>query len=83
MKTREFDFVFPPSVQSDLFGYLRPEQQEMMREILRVLKRPAQEDLCCALLDYLESGDLIAPANFTLAAIFNYLTSQWTPLHKI
>ena len=54
---------FPPSPQSDLFNYLRPEQQEFVKPILRVLKKPAQEELCCALLDYLESGEVIPPAD--------------------
>jgi len=77
----EGTFSYPPSVQSELFGYLKPEQQTEIRSILRVLKKPAQVELCYALLDYLESGDLTAPQDFTLASIFNYLTSQWSPLH--
>ena len=51
--------VFPPSVQSDLFNYLKPEQQERLKPILRIIKHPYQEDLCISLLDYLEgSGNL-------------------------
>ena len=48
------DFVFPPSVQADLFNYLKPTQQETLKPILRILKKPAQEELCTALLDNLE-----------------------------
>ena len=33
--------VFPKSVQSDLFNYLKPEQQDFVRPILRVLKKRA------------------------------------------
>lgn len=67
-------FQFPPSVQSDLFNYLKPEQQEFIKPILRVLKKPAQTELCCSLLDYLESGEVIAPEDFTLGALFFYIT---------
>ena len=67
-------FSFPPSVQSDLFNYLKPEQQEFVKPILRVLKKPAQAELCCSLLDYLESVEVIAPQDFTLGALFFYIT---------
>ena len=39
----EGTFQFPPSIQSDLFNYLKPEQQEYIKPILRVMKKPAQE----------------------------------------
>lgn len=67
---------YPPSVQSDLFNYLRPEQQEFVKPILRVLKKPAQEELCCALLDYLESGEVIPPADISLGGMFYYITRE-------
>jgi len=70
-----------PSVQSDLFQYLKPADQTFMRPILRVLKKPAQEELCCALLDYLEQGDIIPPADLTLGGIFIFCTQKLTPLH--
>lgn len=53
-RNHKSDFVFPPSVQSDLFNYLKPEQQEILKPILRIIKRPYQEILCISLLDYLE-----------------------------
>lgn len=52
------DFNYPPSVQVDLFGYLKPQQQESIKPILRIIKRPYQEELCTALLDYLEGHGL-------------------------
>lgn len=55
MKT---DFIYPPSVQQDLFGYLKPEQQATLKPILRLIKRPYQTVLCVALLDYLEGHGL-------------------------
>lgn len=51
-------FSFGPSVQSDLFNYLKPYQQAIMRPYLRLIKRPYQEALCTSLLDYLEGHGL-------------------------
>ena len=51
-------FTFAPSVQSDLFNYLRPQQQAIIRPYLRLIKRPYQEQLCTSLLDYLEGNGL-------------------------
>ena len=73
---KNFDpnFVFPPSIQGDLFNYLKPEQQEAVKSILRVLKKPAQMELCCTLLDYMEQGEATPPQDLTLAAMYMYLT---------
>lgn len=71
---RDPNFEFPPSIQSDLWNYLKPEQQEQMKPILRVLKKPAQCELCCSLLDYMEQGEATPPADITLAAMYMYLT---------
>ncbi|MDO4496743.1 MAG: hypothetical protein Q4B58_02755 [Bacteroidales bacterium] len=61
------EFVFPPSVQSDLFQYLKPKQQEKMRHILRPLKKWAQAELATSLIDFLESGNPVPPTcNCTL-----------------
>ena len=51
-------FVYPPSVQGDLFNYLKPEQQETLKLILRIIKRPYQVMICEALLDYLEGNGI-------------------------
>ena len=51
-------FNFPPSVQVDLFNYLKPHQQAILRPYLRIVKRPYQEQLCTSLLDYLEGHGL-------------------------
>lgn len=64
------DFQFPASVQSALFNYLKPEQQEFMKPILRVLKKRGLEELCTSLLDYLETGEVIPPTD----ALFFYIT---------
>lgn len=62
------------SVQADLFNYLKPKQKEFIKPLLRVLKKQAQEELCTALLDYLESGVIIPPVDFILGALFFYIT---------
>ena len=77
--SKDTNFQFPPSPQSDLFNYLRPEQQEFVKPILRVLKKPAQEELCCALLDYLEKGIELPPVDFTLSGLFIYITRAGMP----
>lgn len=51
-------FSFPASVQSDLFNYLKPHQQAILKPYLRIVKRPYQEKLCTSLLDYLEGNGL-------------------------
>lgn len=65
---------WPPSVQSDLWGYLKPEQREFMQPILRLLKKHAQEELCSSLLDYMESGEVLPPQDFVLGALFFFVT---------
>ena len=51
-------FTFGPSVQVDLFNYLKPHQREAMKPYLRLIKRPFQEELCISLMDYLEGNGL-------------------------
>ena len=75
-KNFDQNFEFPPSIQSDLFNYLKPKQQEFIKPVLRILKKPAQMELCCSLIDYMESGNPVPPADFTLAALFMYLTRE-------
>ena len=50
--------TYPPSVQSDLFNYLKPQQREDLRPYLRLIKPQYQEKLCVSLLDYLEGHGL-------------------------
>ena len=57
-KSEDAKFTFAPSVQSDLFGYLKPQQREALRPYLRLIKRPYQEKLSVSLLDYLEGHGL-------------------------
>ena len=78
-ENKQSGFQFPPSPQSDLFNYLRPEQQEFVKPILRVLKKPAQEELCVALIDYLETGIPEPPITFNLGVIFMYIIHGCEP----
>lgn len=70
---------YPPSVQSDLFQYLNPRQQAFIKPILRVLKRKAQEELCTALIDYLETGIPEPPISYTLGVVFMYVIHNDEP----
>ena len=67
------------SFQSTLFDYLNKEQQAMVRPILRVLKKPAQVDLCVSLLDYLEAGLVDPPTRIPLRGFYYHLTGQDQP----
>ena len=55
---KKTSFQYPTSVQSDLFNYLKPQQQAIIKPYLRIVKRPYQEKLCISLLDYLEGHGL-------------------------
>ena len=66
--------IYPPSIQSDLFAYLKEEQQVFIRPVLRMLKKRAQEELCCMLLDYLETGAVEWSSNILLDSFFTYVT---------
>ena len=73
-REKKDNFAYPRSVQSDLFGYLKPAQQEFVRPLLRALKKPAQVELCCMLLDYLETGHVDWSGNILLDSFFTYVT---------
>lgn len=58
LNSQPSSFEWAPSVQSDLFNYLKPHQQAALKPYLRLIKRPYQEKLCVSLLDYLEGHGL-------------------------
>ncbi len=64
------------SYQSALFGYLTPKQQMAVRPVLRIFKKWAQDELCCALMDYIEKGEETAFDNVMLDCAFCYLTCE-------
>ena len=73
-REKKDNFAYPRSVQSDLFGYLKPAQQEFVRPLLRALKKPAQVELCCMLLDYMETGDVELGNDVVVGGTFIYIT---------
>ena len=56
--SKDATFKWEPSVQSDLFNYLKPHQKAALKPYLRLIKRDYQEKLCISLLDYLEGHGL-------------------------
>ena len=74
------DFRPFPSVQAELFNYLRKEQQEYVRPVLRAFKKKMQEKLCVALLDYMETGKAEIPDNIQLGGAFLFLTRFGLPM---
>lgn len=79
--TKTEGFVWPHSIQTDLFNYLKEEQKEFIKPILRTLKKPAQEELCCALLDYLEQGRVMPPVDIAIGGIFYYCIQKLNPVN--
>ena len=73
-REKKDNFDYPRSVQSDLFGYLKPAQQEFVRPVLRALKKLAQVELCCMLLDYMETGDVELGNDIVVGGAFLFLT---------
>ena len=73
-REKKDNFDYPRSVQSDLFGYLKPAQQEFVRPVLRALKKLAQVELCCMLLDYMETGEVELGNDIVVGGAFLFLT---------
>ncbi len=78
-KREAVDFRPFPTVQSQLFDYLRKEQQEYVRPVLRAFKKKMQVKLCVALLDYMETGKAEIPENVQVGAAFMFLTRYGLP----
>ena len=73
-REKKDNFAYPRSVQSDLFGYLKPAQQEFVRPVLRALKKLAQVELCCMLLDYMETGEVELGNGVGVGGMFIYIS---------
>lgn len=74
VKIRKEGAAYPTSAQAALFNYLKPEQQEFVRPLLRVLKKPAQVQLCYMLLDYMETGEVEMGMDVVVGGMFTYIT---------
>lgn len=70
------DFNYPDSPQSDLFQMLKEEQRNYLQPILRILKKHYQEELCIALLDYLETGIPEPPYTHEVAILFHFVIER-------
>ena len=79
---KESDFVYPPSIQGDLCNYRKPGQQEILKPILRIVKRPYQVELCISLLDYLE-GFGIQPMSNPLLDLMQKSIIKSCDLHPL
>lgn len=77
--TKPSQFKFPPCPQMDLYNYLKPEQQEVIRPILRGMKKSHQVELCIMLLDYMEFGEIFFSNNPLIDGMFIYLTRYNMP----
>lgn len=67
---------YPPSVQVDLFNYLKPHQQKALKPYLRIVKRPYQEKLCTSLLDYLEGNGLNTQEEPVLSMLQEHIVQE-------
>ena len=67
---------YPPSVQVDLFNYLKPHQQKALKPYLRLIKRPYQEKLCTSLLDYMEGNGLDTLEEPVLASLQEQIVQE-------
>ena len=73
-KRKKYGVAHTQSVQADLFGYLKPAQQELVRPLLRALKKPVQVELCYMLLDYMETGEVEMGNDIVVGGTFIYIT---------
>ena len=76
------------SEQRKLWNYLKEDQKIRMAEVLKPLKKGAQENVCVALVDYIETGVMQMPEGFLESALCEYLTNKNSkyciiPLKKI
>lgn len=64
------------SEQRKLWNYLKEDQKRRVAEVLKPLKRGAQESVCVALVDYIETGVMQMPEGFLESALCEYLTNK-------
>ena len=75
---KEIDFV--GSIQEVLWNYLGEEQQRRVAMVLGSMKNGSQQKVCLALVDYMETGEMVLPQGFLESAICEYLTNLASPL---
>ena len=57
------------SIQEVLWNYLGEEQQRRVAMVLGSLKKGSQQEVCTALVDYIESGRMVMPKKFLGCAV--------------
>ena len=68
------------SIQEVLWNYLSEEQQRRVAMVLSSLKKGSQQEVCTALVDYIETGRMVMPKKFLDSAVCEYLTNPASPL---
>ena len=68
--------MFWISEQRKLWNYLKEDQKRRVAEVLKPLKKEAQESVCVALVDYNETGVKQKPEGFLESALCEYLTNK-------
>ena len=74
----KIDFV--GSIQEVLWNYVREEQQRRVAMVLGSLKKGSQQEVCVALVDYMETGVMVMPKKFLDCAVCDYLINPVSPL---
>ena len=62
--------------QRKLWSYVKEDEKRRVGEVLKPLKRGAQESVCVALVDYMETGVMLMPEGFLESALCEYLTNK-------
>ena len=75
---KKVDFV--GSIQEVLWNYLGEEQQRRVAMVLGSLKKGSQQEVCVALVDYMETGRMVMPKKFLDCAVCEYLINPVSPL---
>ena len=75
---KEIDYI--GSIQEVLWHYLSEEQQRRVAMVLSSLKKGSQQEVCVALVDYMETGVMVMPKKFLDSAVCEYLTNPASPL---
>lgn len=68
------------SIQEVLWNYLSEEQQRRVAMVLGSLKKGSQQEVCVALVDYMETGVMVMPERLLDSAVCEYLTNPVSPL---
>ena len=68
------------NIQEVLWNYLKEEQKRRVAMVLGSMKIGCQQKVSLALVDYMETGEMVLPQGFLESAICEYLTNPISPL---